>query len=443
MKVRVQACILATVFLATAVENVWCASDKVTEFEIKGRPVAGMPIAIPPFIPANGSSVLRARTVSSIINADLGFLNDFSVLKDVDYPGAFARIPSDPLKISFADWSRVGARYLVHGQYLDDGDTVHVRWRLFETRCRRQILGYEYKGKREFLRKIAHRIADEIVWRLTGNPGIAQTRMAFVCSTGGNKELWVSDWDGANPTRLTHDNSLVVCPEWSPGGGSIAYTSYGDSNPDLYTIEVETGKRRSISRFQGINIAPAWSPNHKHIAFTLSKDGNNEIYLKDIESGVLKRLTRHRALDTSPTFSPDGRQIAFVSTRGGSPQIWVMAVDGTDLRRLSYQGGNSYDPAWSPKGDKIAYVVEGRGHGFEIYVMDINGRNATRLTDSAGTNEAPSWSPDGEHVAFCSSRTGRNEIFVMKDDGTDARLVTRLDGPCASPVWSPSPVAGR
>jgi len=433
---------LISVGLASAAtpEGMAAGSEEVA-FEIHGQPVSGTPIAIPPFISIEGASSVRAREISSIVNLDVSFSGDFFVFEDMRYPASFTHMPENPLQIQFGSWASLGARYLVHGLYLEDRDKFSVRWRLFDTRGRRQIMGYEYRGARDMARSVAHRIADDIVQTLTGKNGISRTRMAFVCKTGAFKEIWVSDWDGHNPKQLTTHRSITACPEWSPDGKSIAYTSYGDNNPDLYTVQITGGAPRRISRFQGLNIAPTWAPQLGRIALTLSKDGNTEIYLTDFLSGMFKRITRHRALDSSPTFSPDGTQIAFVSTRSGSPQIWATNLDGTSLRRLSYQGGQSYDPAWSPQGDRIAYVVETAGQGLEIYVMDANGRNATRLTDSPGTNEGPSWSPDGRHLAFCSNRTGRHEVFIMKDDGWGQRQITQLPGPCNSPDWSPYFVA--
>jgi len=429
------------VMIILAAAAAYGTGDESIEIEVRKEAVAGIPIAIPPFIAVEGASSSRARDVSDIVNSDLSFSGEFFVFEDMRYPGTFRHMPPNPLQIPFGTWTSVGARYLVHGLYLEDPGLARIQWRLFDTRGRRRILGYEYRGGLESVRSIAHRISDDIVRTLTGKTGISRTKMAFICQTGGAKEVWISDWDGYNARRLTGHRSICACPVWSPDGTSIAYTSYGDNNPDLYTVEIADGLPRRISEFQGLNAAASWSRQHDRIALTLSKDGNTEIYLTDPLGDTFKRLTRHRALDSSPSFSPDGSQIAFVSTRSGSPQIWVMSIDGTNLQRVSYQGGRSYDPAWSPQGDRIAYVVDRAGAGLEIYVMAANGRDATRLTDSPGTNEGPSWSPDGRHIAFCSSRTGRHDIFVMKDDGTDQRRITRLAGPCTSPDWSPYPVA--
>jgi len=441
MQIRLRVMFLVIAAMALAAGTSRAGTDSEVTFEIHGRPVTGTPIAIPPFIGSGGASSVRAVEISSIVSLDVSFSGDFFMFEDMLYPASFSRVPDNPLQIQFGSWASLGARYLVHGLYFEDQDRISVRWRLFDTRGRRQIVGYEYRGTRDMARSVAHRIADDIVRTLTGKNGISRTSMAFVSQAGSNKEIWISDWDGHNPRRLTNHRSITACPEWSPDAKSIAYMSYGDNNPDLCVVPVSGGTPRSISRFQGINAAPSWSPQSDRIALTLSKDGNTELYLTDLLSGTFKRITRHRALDSSPTFSPDGTQIAFVSTRSGSPQIWVTNLDGSSLRRLSYQGGRSYDPAWSPQGDRIAYAVETGGQGMEVYVMAANGRNATRLTDSVGTNEAPSWSPDGQHLAFCSSRTGRHEVFIMKDDGLGQRQITYLPGPSTSPDWSPYFVA--
>ncbi|MCG3120694.1 MAG: Protein TolB [bacterium] len=291
-----------------------------------------------------------------------------------------------------------------------------------------------YRGCPENLRLLVHALADDIVHSLTGEKGIAKSRIAFTAATGDSKEIFVMEFDGSNLRQATSLKSLNLTPAWSNDGREIVFTSYQRGNPDLFVLDLIPGRMSYLIKDNGLHSAPAWSPDGKKIAFVSTKDGNAEIYVMEIYTKALQRLTQHPAIDASPSWSPTGRELVFTSDRLGNPQLFVMDAEGTNLRRLPIDLSYNDSPAWSPRGDKIAFVSR-TPNGFDIFVYDLGTQAVAQLTSKAGSNEDPCWSPDGYRLAFSSTRDGRSEIYSMLWDGTDVRRLT-YKGACTSPAWS-------
>ena len=324
----------------------------------------------------------------------------------------------------------------IAGNFQIRNNQITVQPRVVDRASGTTIIRKEYRDLSENKRSLLHRISDDIVYRLTGDRGIAGSQIAFVNEKeDGTKEIGVMDYDGFNIRELTSDRSLNLSPAWSPDGSNICYTSYKDGNPNLHAINLRSKNPSVLSEFQGLNSAPAWSPDGKRIALTLSKDGNAEIYLLQIKKKKFRRLTFSRAIDSSPTWSPSNREIAFTSDRPGSPQIYIMDSDGLNLRRLTFEGSYNDSPVWSPRGDKIGFVSRTES-GFDIYTIDVDGRNLIRLTDSSGSNEDPYWSPNGFALIFSSTRSGRKELYSIFWDGSDQKRLTS-GGIYYAPAWSP------
>ncbi len=287
------------------------------------------------------------------------------------------------------------------------------------------------------LRETMHRFVDDVLETLTGERGIAETKIAYVRQEGREKEVWMMDYDGENRRQVTHDRSLALSPTWAPWGTELAFTTFKRGNPDLYLFDLTRGASYPFSTRPGLNTAPNYSPDGKWIACTLSRDGNAEIYLISRDAQTARRLTRNTVIDTSPTFSPTGREVMFTSNRTGSPQIFVMDVDGLNQRLVTIEGSYNDSPQWSPKGDKICYAARHDGI-FDVIVMDANGSNPIQVTSNAGHNENPHWSADGRKIVFSSSREGKRQIFMMNADGSDVVRLTG-DGDCYNPSWGPRP----
>lgn len=338
--------------------------------------------------------------------------------------------------VDVAQWRRVGAEFLAVGELAAEGNDLTAALRLYEMSRGNRVFGRAYKGfTTDAMRALARRMADDIVFRVTGQRGLASTRICCVAVRGRAKEIAVMAADGGDLRLLTGDNSLALAPAWGMNATEIYFTSYKDRNPDLCGVSTVTGQTWFISRHPGLNVSPAWSPRAKRIVLTLGKDGNSEVYSMDRSGRSLKRLTYNRAIDSSPSWSPAGNRVLFTSNRTGGPQIWVMDADGLSKTRVTRHGDYNDGAVWSPAGDRIAYTSRVGGYS-QIFAMNIDGTGRAQLTGGRADNEDPCWSPDGSHLAFTSARDGAPQIWVMNSDGSNQRPLTRGNAH-HSAAWSP------
>jgi TolB protein len=392
-------------------------------------------IAIPEFTVTSGVDPSGGgKLLATVAGADLTFSNQFSV---VAATGAIPANNPAALRQSWTEFAAAGAHAGLHGLLALRGDRAEVEMRVYDLTSpdHRLIGGKKFELPISQLRRLGHKVADEVVMQFTGELGIADTKIAYVSGSVGNtKEIVMADYDGAASTPVTRNGSINLSPTWSPDARSLAFTSFKQGYPDLYrAFPFERRPEQSVAAFHGVNIAPAFSPDGRSLAMTLSKDGNPEIYVLTLASGVMKRLTRHAGIDNEPSWSPNGRQIAFISDRAGTNHIYVMDAEGTNVRQLT-SGGFHTQPRWSPRGDTIAYTQRAGSH--DIWLVDVDGSNPRRLTNS-GDNQSPTWAPSGRHLAFQSNRLGRWQIFAMLHDGTAATPITRGGTESTSPSWSP------
>lgn len=359
-------------------------------------------------------------------------LADATLAKDLENSASF-----DVSRAWASGEAATGAQATIGGQWNVRGNQVRLAGEVKDP-AGRAILMKEYRGPISEWRTLVHRFADDLVLQFTGEPGISETRIAFVAQNGRNKELYVMDADGARMRALTADKSLALSPSWSPEGSLLVFSSYrGGGAPQLFVMYASGGKPYLLSGRPGNNTSGAYSPDGREIAATLSLEGNPEIYLLDARGGSPRRLTNHRGIDTSPSWSPTGREIAFTSDRGGAPQVYVMDRDGGNVRRLAYDVSYTDSPAWSPKGDRIAFVARA-GNGFDLWIAAADGSGA-RAVVTGGSNENPRWSPDGRHLVFSSNREGTRSLYVTDLDGRPPRRLDTGDLTASSPAWSPRP----
>jgi TolB protein len=395
-----------------------------------------IPLAVPLFknLTSGPREEDNSRKAADFMASSLDFTGYFKILDR----GGFLFDPQksgvSAADINFQNWTVVGAELLTTGAYSQSGDTVDMELRLFDTIKGRQILGKRYSGNVSETRKMILRFCAEVVFYLTGNNGIFNSRIAFVSTGSGKKEIYTSDFDGYNPTRLTYNDSISLFPSWSSDGQYIAYTSYKGGKPDIF-IRHLADKRETVVSNEGLNITPAFTPERFELAATQSFSGDQEIYLLTGTGKMIKRLTNSRGSDVSPTWSPDGRRLAFVSNRTGGPQIYVLDLDTGNERRLTFEGKYNTQPSWSPRGDKIAYSSQ-VGSYHQVCVIDADGRNPVQLTRNGGDNESPSWAPDGSMIVFSSTREGPSRIYVMTASGADQRRLLLLNGEQTNPKWS-------
>ena len=333
-------------------------------------------------------------------------------------------VPGAPQDVHLADWGNPppNANMLAFGNVGVQGGSLNVQGWLYDAKNVQspQVLGKQYRedANNANARLIAHRFANEIIFRLGGGiAGVAETKIYFVSNRSGSKEIWQMDYDGANPKQLTHTGSIALSPHVSPDGSRVAFSGVTKEGWQIQMYSLELGRLVTFQHFSGDNYSPAWSSDGQNIAFSSSRSGNTEIYTVGAAGGTPRRLTESKGPDVSPTWNPKtNAQIAWVSGRTGLPQIYTMASDGTNVVRVTDQG-YAVSPSWSPNGQFLAFAwVRHYGPGepgaSDIYVMDIASKQWVQLTHDGGRNDFPSWSPDGRHIVFQSNRNGHGRRFT-------------------------------
>jgi TolB protein len=397
-----------------------------------------IPMAVPPFavMSENGNESEIAINCAGLLSQALEFTGYFKMIQE----GAFL---DDPRKtgigesdIKFPNWTGIGADLLVTGGISIENSQVVMELRAFDTFKAKLLVGKRYKCMLTNQRREILRFCSLIINQLTGNQGFFNSKIAFISTGTGNKEIYLCDFDGGNIEKFSDTKDITLSPAWSSDGKWIAYTSYQKGKPDLYIKHLFEDRGAVVAK-KGINITPAWCPGEFALAATLSFAGDQEIYMLTGAGKIIKRLTRKWGIDVSPSFSPDGKKMCFVSKRSGTPQIYIKDLGAGHVERLTFEGKYNTTPSWSPKGDKIAYSLMENGQ-FNIYVIDIDGKNSIQLTQDAGDNESPSWSPDGTLITFSSTREGISRIYIMTSFGTDQRRLLVLQGEQSNPKWSPN-----
>lgn len=383
----------------------------------------------------------RTQELKDIIDAQLLFNLNFARYFDIIEREAFIEdvIPQTltARKTNFQNWRLIGAELLIKGGVKLTKNRVIAELRVFDTITGDQIMGKRYFTHPDEAQTIANDFADDVLEKLTGTRGIFSTKILFTSKQTGNKEIYLTDFNGRKTVQLTNNRSINLSPKWHPGGEKFLYTSYKDDNPNLYEQVIRTGKNVTISKKRGFNLGGAYSKDGADIALALSKDGNSEIYLLDMkgESLKYKRLTNQWGIDVSPEFAPDNKSLIFMSDKSGNPNIYMINLTDGKPVRLSFGGGYNGDPAFSPDGSLIAYARMKKGR-FNIFVMDKDGYNPRQLTFE-GTNKNPSWSPDGRYITFSSERNGEKGLYIMSADGQMIYKVPTSKSGISSPDWSP------
>jgi TolB protein len=387
-------------------------------------------------------------TFDATLYSDLGSAGIFDLVSKSMAPQA---TPGSPQEMNLSQWSAApaNAAMVAFGALSAGNGRITVSGWLFDTRntASPQVLGKQYNeaASEDSARTIAHRFADEIILRLGGGiNGIAETKIYFVSSRTGTKEIWAMDYDGQNQHQVTHLGTVSLSPRVSPDNSRIAFASLGREGWDIrmYSLDLDRLVAFPAGTAGGSNQSPAWSADGAKIAFSSSRTGDPEIWVADANGGNLRRVTTFRGPDVSPTWNPrTGAQIAWVSGRTGEPQIYTMDQDGTNIQRLT-DGGYAISPSWSPNGQFLTFSWNrkygpGDPGGQDIYVMDISTRPLKwlQITHESGSNDFPSWAPDGRHIVFERTVGGHSQIWSMLADGTEQRQLTET-GNNFMPNWS-------
>lgn len=387
---------------------------------------------------AAGSTDALGRQVAEVVAADLRGSGLFKPIGPSGVPGIeFAAVTAP----DFARWTNGGAAALVQGFVrANPGGEITVGCYLYDVALKSELTRVGYVVQPSDWRRAAHKCADAIYSRLSGETPFFDSRVAYIAETGPKenrvKRLAIMDSDGANHRFLTNGQNIVLTPRFSPDYTSIVYLSYASKRPRIYVYELGTGRQRLVTEGGSAAFAPRWSPDGRTILYSMSQAGNTDIYAVPASGGTSRRLTSTAGINVGGSFSPDGTKIVFESDRSGSQQLYVMNADGSNQQRISFGGGRYATPEWSPRGDLIAFTkMQGN---FRIGVMTPGGQSERVLTNS-WQDEAPTWSPNGRVIQFfrtSQGRGGKSSLWQVDLTGINERLLpTPVDG--SDPTWGP------
>jgi TolB protein len=415
--------LFAAGILLTAVANVSLAQLSI---EITGAGAHRLPVAIADF----GGERIISQALTSVVRSDLERSGRFNL---VDTAGAVMDENTTP---NYTDWKTRGADALAAGSLTSTPDgRYETRFRLYDTQKQGVVAGQSLAHSSSQIRTTAHRIADIIYEKLTGERGIFSTRIAYVVKSAGRFELQIADADGNGAQTALASREPIISPSWSPDGGKLAYVSFEAKKPVVYVHDLATGRRHVAANFKGSNSAPAWSPDGKKLAVVLTKDGSSQLYVINVDGSGITRLASSSGIDTEPQFSPDGEFIYFTSDRGGSPQIYRLSVGGGTAQRVTFDGNYNVTPRLAPDGKLLAFVTRDSGR-FRVAVMDLATRQTQVLTDTA-KDESPSFAPNGRMILFATEVGGRGVLAAVSTDGRVKQRLSVQAADVREPAWAP------
>jgi TolB protein len=408
-----------------------------TEIDITGGRVDPLPIAIAPFL-AGGGSEEAGSTISGVITNNLGRSGYFAPLDPATFIEQISRFEQMP---SFASWRQIQAKALVTGQAFMEGGKMRVEFRLWDVNTQQQLAAQQFTTSPKNARRIGHMISDIIYKSMTGIDGYFDTRVVFVAEEGPKdrrvKRLTIMDQDGFNMRSLTDGRDLVLTPRFSPSTNEITYMSFGNAEPRVYLMNIDTKQREIVGEFPNMSFAPRFSPDGQRVIMSLQDGGNSNIYELDLRSRSVRQLTNVPAINTAPSYSPDGSRVAFESDQGGTQQIYVMNADGSGQARISFGNGRYSTPVWSPDGQYIAFTKQGGGK-FAIGVMKPDGSGERILTEGFH-NEGPTWAPNSRVIMFfreTGGQTGGPQLWSVDITGYNEQRLP-IQGFGSDPAWSP------
>ncbi len=422
--------------LSWAQENIPTLSINVTEGVID--PVL---VAVPSFVQERSNNKKLASEMAEVIANDLSRTGLFRAIPERSH---ISRISNFNAPIQFSDWRAINSAILITGAVsVTTEGKIEVKFRLWDVVAQKEMgNGIKYDGTADKWRRMAHKVADEVYQRITGEDPYFDTQIVFVSESGPKndrkKRLAIMDQDGANRIFLTSDDSIVLAPRFSPADPSkILFTSYESGKPRVYLLDLKTQRIRAFNNIRGMSFAPRFSPDGRKMVLSIMNDGNTDIYSINLSTGRRIRLTSDPSIDTAPSFSADGKNIVFESDRGGSQQIYVMPSDGGKAKRISFGDGRYATPVWSPRGDLVAFTKIYRGK-FHIGVMRVDGSRETLLTTSF-LDEGPTWAPNGRVLMFfreTAGASGAPSIYTVDVTGRNMRKL-RTASFASDPAWSP------
>lgn len=409
--------------------------------EITEGVIEPLPFAIPQFVPENAGAESLAAQITQVISADLTGTGLFREIP----PGAYiSGVTSFQSPVQYSDWKAINAQALITGavQTTSDGRVI-VKFRLFDVFSEGQMGdGLQFAASQDSWRRMAHKVADAVYGRITGEGGYFDSRVVFVSASGPKNDrrtrLAIMDYDGANMEFLTDSNAIVLAPRFSPTGNRVLYTSYETGSPRIQLLDIDTVQRRVLEQEVGaMSVGASFTPDGNRVIYSLARGGISDLFELNLTTGASRQLTSAPSIETSPSVSPDGRFIVFESDRSGSQQLYVMPATGGEATRISGGQGRYGAPVWSPRGDLIAFVKQNKGR-FHIGVMRTDG-SEERLLTASFLDESPAWSPNGRVIMFTRESQGASGAPALYSVDVTGRNLRRVptDGAASDPAWSP------
>jgi TolB protein len=399
-------------------------ASAVLKLDVTSGNVQPIPIAIPDFVSVATQDPGAGRNVSQIIASNLQRSGLFAPIDQAAFIEKISTVDTLP---RFADWRQINAQALVTGRVTQGDGRLKAEFRLWDVFAGQQLDGQQYTIALDNWRRIAHIISDAIYERLTGEKGYFDSRVVFVDESGPKdrriKRLAMMDQDGANVRYLTRGDALVLTPRFSSTADTITYMSYGQGDPKVYLMNIETGQREIVGNFPGMSFSPRFSPDSQRVIFSVQRGGNSNLFMMDLRSKATIRLT-------------DTQVITFESDRAGKQQIYVMAANGAQAQRVSFGDGAYSTPVWSPRGDYIAFTKQTQGR-FAIGIMRPDGSGERILTEGYH-NEGPTWSPNGRVIMFFRDPGGNAgpTLYTVDVTGRNEQL-SKTPSYASDPSWSP------
>ena len=421
--------VLSTAFLIISLVNLSPAVAAL-DIEISGGSAQQIPIAVLPF----GNAGSTKDNINEIIAADLKRSGLFRLLET----RGMANLPILSSQIKYTEWVALQAQAITIGNIEPTaGGKLKVSFQLMDAAKQTQLAGMDYQIGPNQVRSTAHKIADIIYQKLTGENGIFASRIAYITKTGKRYALQVADADGFNPQTVVSSNEPIISPAWSPDGNKLAYVSFEKKKPIIFVQSLTSGSREVLANFKGNNSAPAWSPDGSKLAIVLTYGANSQIYTISSGGGNLKQITKSNAIDTEPAFSPDGSMIYFSSDRGGKPQIYKVAADGASANasRVTFEGNYNVSPRFSPDGKSLAYIRNDGGK-FRVAMQDLASGQVQLLSDGS-QDESPSFAPNGRVILYATKVRGRGQLAAVSSDGKVRQRLNDATGDVREPAWSP------
>jgi TolB protein len=437
---QIVASLLAVLVWAVSAPGVVLAQGGPLRIEITEGVVEPLPYAVPDFVGETAGAQDLAQQIARVVADDL---TGTGLFREVPREAHISQITSFGSPVQFADWKAINAQALITGAVSSEGGRIVVKFRVWDVFAGTELgQGMQFAGTPDGWRRMAHKVADQVYSRITGESGYFDSRVVFVSESGPKdqraKRLAVMDYDGANVQYLTGGNALVLAPRFSENGQRVLYTSYETGMPRVHVLEVGTVQSRILQGQDGVmSFAPRFAPNGQTVVYSLTQGSNTDIWAMDIGSGGTRQLTSAPSIETAPSYSPDGSQIVFESDRSGTQQLYIMPASGGEARRISFGQGRYSTPVWSPRGDMIAFTKQNAGR-FHIGVMRTDG-SEERLLTASFLDEGPTWAPNGRVIMFAretQGAQGSSSLYTVDISGRNLKRVRTPEG-ASDPSWGP------